>query len=329
MKNLVRATVAIVAFVAAIIGLRILSLEGFLSIQFFGATARRLWMEPLFVLGALPVTPVFLVKAIAFLVGLVIASRLGRRFLKNNILARTSIDPGLQYALQVGTGYFIFIFGLIVGLQSVGLNLSSLAFLTGIIGVGVGFGTQNIMNNFVSGLILLVERPIKVGDRIEVGDLNGDIVRIAARSTWVRTNDNVIIIVPNAEFISSRVTNWTANDQSIRIRVPLGVSYASNPEKVRELLIAVANSRPDVIKFPAPDVVFTEFGDSSLNFELRVWTTEHLRTPQVLKSELYYDIFRVFAEHKIELPFPQRDIHVRSVDLPIPVDNVRAKSDSA
>ena len=120
----------------------------------------------------------------------------------------------------------------------------------------MGFGLQNIVNNFVSGLILLVERPIKVGDRVEIGDLIGDVVRIAARSTWVRTNDNVVIIVPNSDFISNRVTNWTANDRRVRINVRLGVSYSSDPAQVRKLLLDVARSQPDILHDPAPDVIF-------------------------------------------------------------------------
>jgi len=309
-------TIAVVLAIG--LGVGILVANGVISLDSYGARAWRLWSQPLFSLGRLPVSPVFLLKSALFLLCLTFAARAGRSILKTRILARTSVDPGLQYALQVGTGYLIFIFGLIIGLQSVGLNLSSLAFLTGIIGVGVGFGTQNIMNNFVSGLILLVERPIKVGDRIEVGDLNGDVVRIAARSTWVRTNDNVIIIVPNAEFIANRVTNWTANDQQVRIHVPLGVSYSSDVVKVRDLLLDVARSRPDILSDPPPDVIFHGFGDSSLDFELRIWTMERLRTPQTLKSDLYFEIFRVLGKNGIEIPFPQRDIHVRSVDATLP-----------
>jgi small-conductance mechanosensitive channel len=309
----------ILAMLVLALGLTVLIANGTISLHAYETTVWRLWNQPLFSLGALPVSPLFLVKTVLFLVCLTIASRTGRKILKTRVLARTSIDPGLQYALQTGIGYFIFIFGLIIGLQSVGLNLSSLAFLTGIIGVGVGFGTQNIMNNFVSGLILLIERPIKVGDRIEVGDLTGDVVRIAARSTWVRTNDNVIIIVPNADFISNRVTNWTANDQQVRIHVPVGVGYSSDVIKIRELLLGVANSLRDILDDPPPDVVFHGFGDSSLDFELRVWTMDRLRTPQVLKSELYFEIFRVFAENDIEIPFPQRDIHVRSFDAALPL----------
>ncbi|MEO8130586.1 MAG: mechanosensitive ion channel domain-containing protein [Bryobacteraceae bacterium] len=305
----------------ALIGLSFLSAAGMLSLGGYETKAWKLWTQPLINLGDLPITPLFLVKSVVFLICLTFSARIGRNILKNRILVRTSIDPGLQYALQVGAGYFIFTVGLIVGLQSVGLNLSSLAFITGIIGVGVGFGTQNIMNNFVSGLILLVERPIKVGDRIEVGELNGDIVRIAARSTWVKTNDNVIIIVPNADFISNRVTNWTANDRRVRVKVPLGVSYSCNPVEVRDLLLKVAESRSEILRDPPSDVIFSGFGDSSLDFELRVWTTERLRTPQILKSDLYYDIFRTFSEHGIEIPFPQRDLHLRSVDKGISLNN--------
>jgi small-conductance mechanosensitive channel len=290
--------------------------------RFFGAygdRVLRLWTEPLLTIGGLHISPMFLLEAAVFLVLLVFFSRAARSILQNRILAHTSIDPGLQYALEAGTGYLVFVLGLIIGLQSVGINLSSLAFLTGIIGVGVGFGLQNIVNNFVSGLILLVERPVKVGDRVEVGDLSGDIVRIAARSTWVRTNDNVVIIVPNSDFISNRVTNWTANDRQVRISVPLGTSYSSDPAAVRKILLDVAKNQPDILDDPAPDVIFQGFGDNSLNFDLRVWTEQSLRTPQILKSNLYYAIFRAFSEQNIEIPFPQRDIHVRSIATSIPL----------
>jgi small-conductance mechanosensitive channel len=285
----------------------------------YGGRLLRLFTEPLVKVGGLEVSPAFLLKAAVFLVLLVLVSRASRRILQDRVLSRTSIDPGLQYALEVGTGYLVFVFGLIIGLQSVGLNLSSLAFLTGIIGVGVGFGLQNIVNNFVSGLILLVERPIKVGDRVEIGDLTGDIVRIAARSTWVRTNDNVVIIVPNSDFISNRVTNWTANDRRVRINVRLGVSYSSDPALIRNILLGIAEAQAEILRDPAPDVIFQGFGDSSLDFELRVWTEDSLRTPQILKSNLYFEIFRAFSDNDIEIPFPQRDIHIRSVSPSMPL----------
>ena len=285
----------------------------------FRGSAYKLLTQPYFHIGNLPITSLFFVQAVLYVILLIIAARTGRRFLKNRVLARTSIDPGLQYAFQVGFGYFIFIIGLVIGLQSVGLNLSSLAFISGALGVGIGFGLQNIVNNFVSGLILLVERPIKVGDRVDLGELTGDVVRIAARSTWVRTNDNVVIIVPNSDFISSQVTNWTVNDRRVRIRLPLGVSYSSDPEVVRKILLDITAARQEVLQEPAPDVIFIGFGDSSLDFELRVWTTDSLRTPLILKSDLYFAIFKAFRENDIEIPFPQRDLHLRSVSGPLPL----------
>ncbi|HTQ57910.1 MAG TPA: mechanosensitive ion channel domain-containing protein [Bryobacteraceae bacterium] len=320
-KPVMKSVGVILALLAIALGVSYVSQEEQIQRIFgvFGERAVKIWTAPLLTLGGLRVSPMFLLKAAVFLILLVFISRAARRILQKRILSHTSLDPGLQYALDAGTGYLVFILGLIVGLQSVGINLSSLAFLTGIIGVGVGFGMQNILSNFVSGLILLVERPVKVGDRVEVGDLSGDIVRIGARSTWVRTNDNVVIIVPNAEFISNRVTNWTANDRRVRISVPLGTAYSCDPAAVRDLLLRIATAQPDILMDPAPDVVFQGFGDSSLNFELRVWTEDSLRTPLVLKSNLYYAIFRAFSENNIEIPFPQRDIHVRSVATSIPL----------
>lgn len=272
-----------------------------------------------FKVGKLPVTPLFLLKAVVFLFLLGLGARLGRKVARDRILARTSIDQGLQYALSVGTGYLIFLIGLTIGLQSLGLDLTSIAFLGGAIGIGIGVGLQPIVNNFVSGLILLIERPIKVGDRVEIEKLAGDVVRIAARSTWVRTNDNVVIIVPNSEFTSQRVTNWTANDRRVRITLPVGTAYSSDPEKVKQLLLRVASEHGDVLAEPAADVVFTAFGDSSLDFELRVWTMSQVRTPQILKSDLYFSIFKLFKREGVEIPFPQRDLHLRSVSVPIQV----------
>jgi len=169
---------------------------------------------------------------------------------------------------------------------------------------------QNITNNFVSGIIILFERPIKVGDRIELEDIEGDVIKISLRSTTIVTNDNISVIVPNSKFISSTIINWSHNDRNVRFNVPIGVSYGSDPEKVKSLLLEVAEGEKTVLKNPIPDVIFNEFGDSSLNFSLRVWTQKHITTPQVLKSKLYFQIFKVFKENGIEIPFPQRDVHL-------------------
>jgi small-conductance mechanosensitive channel len=294
--------------------------------QFVGSNFTKLWSEPYFHLGGVPVNPSNLTKAFVFLVLLVLAVRISRNFARRHILDYTSLDVGQKYALERGLGYLIFAAGLVVGLQSAGVNLNSLVVFGGAVGIGIGLGLQDTAKNFVSGIILLVERPIKVGDRVEVGALNGDVVRIGARATWIRTNANIVVIVPNAEFVENRVTNWTANDRQVRFSVPVGVSYGSDPEKVRDVLLEIAQRHPDVLDFPAPDVIFAGFGDSSLNFELRVWTTKQVQTPHIIKSDLYFPIFRAFRDKGIEIPFPQRDLHLRSVSLPIPIANTHQQA---
>ncbi len=300
-----------------------LGIRGMLSplLDRLGMDAQRAFTRPFFHLGNLGVTPVFLLKSILYLLILVLISRAVREFVRTSVVARTSLDLGQQDAAARLSGYLVFLTGVVVGLQSAGLNLSSLVVLGGAVSIGVGFGLQTIANNFVSGLILLVERPIKLGDRVEVGEINGDVVRIAARSTWIRSNDNVVIIVPNSEFVSNRITNWTANDRQVRFSVPVGVSYGSDPEEVRDILMKVALDHSDVLEQPAPEVRFVGFGDSSLDFELRVWTVKRVQTPKTLISELLFSIFRAFRERGIEIPFPQRDLHLKSVAASLPISS--------
>jgi small-conductance mechanosensitive channel len=282
-----------------------------------------IWEKAYFHLGNVAVTPELLFETLVFLILLTFLTRFARRFLRTEVLSRTTLDPGQSYAIERTFGYAVFAIGLFVGMQIIGLNLSSLAFLGGAVGIGIGFGLQNIASNFASGLILLLEHPIKVGDRIEVGNLNGDVVRIGGRSTWVRTNDNLIIIVPNAEFTNGRVTNWTANDRRVRFSFPVGVAYGSDPEKVRALLLALAAQHVDVLKDPAPEVLLSGFGDSSINFELRVWTITQVQTPSRLKSDLYFEMVRQFAADGIEIPFPQRDLYIKEMPAGVVADRPR------
>ncbi len=284
----------------------------------FTNETRHLLLYTFFKIGALPVTPLFVVKTGIFLFLLIAVSKLIQRFMMGRLLRRLNISEALKFALGRFTTYLIFLGGLFIGLQSLGVNLNSLVVFGGALGVGVGLGLQNVVSNFVAGLILLVEQPIRIGDRVETGGTLGDVVRIAARSTWIRTNDNVVIIVPNNDFINNSVTNWTANDPNVRIGLPVGVGYNSDPELVRRILLQAAAANPKVLKDPAPDVIFTDYGDNSLNFSLRVWTAEQSHVPAVLKSDLYFALFKLFSEHKIELPFPQRDLHLRTSDIPLP-----------
>ena len=281
--------------------------------------SRDILFYSIFKIGPLAVTPVFLLKAGLFLFVLITVSHLVQRLVLGRLLRRLSVSEAQKFALSRFATYLLFLGGLFVGLQSLGVNLNSLVVFGGAVGVGVGLGLQNVVSNFVAGLILLVEQPIRMGDRIETGDTMGDVVKIAARSTWVRTNDNVVIIVPNNEFINNPVTNWTANDPNVRLSLPVGVGYASDPEQVRELLLQAADAHPEALKEPAPDVIFTGYGDNSINFSLRVWTSARAHTPLVLKSDLYFALFKVFREKGIELPFPQRDLHLRSADVPIAI----------
>ena len=177
--------------------------------------------------------------------------------------------------------------------------------------MGIGFGLQNITNNFVSGLIILIERPIKVGDRIEVADITGDVVNISMRATTVITNDNISIIVPNSEFVSSTVINWSHTDRNVRFNFDVGVSYKEDPARIKELLLRVAEDNEGVLKAPKPDVLFKEFADSALVFTLRVWTRTYIDRPGVLKSMLYYEIHSMFKQHGVEIPYPQRDVHIK------------------
>lgn len=267
---------------------------------------------PLFSAGDTPITIWTLVSLIILTLLLFVVSGLLKQLLVTRLLSQSTVDLGVRIAIGSIVRYVVISIGLIVIFQSVGIDLSTLTIVAGALGVGIGFGLQNITNNLVSGLILLIERPIKVGDRIEVGSVTGDVVNISLRSTTVVTNDNIAIIVPNSEFVSNSVTNWSYTDRSVRFNFEVGVSYRSDPELVRRLLIQVAGQHPGVLKDPKADALLHDFGDSSLNFILRVWTRQYSTTPGVLRSELNFMIWNIFKEHGIEIPFPQRDIHIRS-----------------
>lgn len=279
-----------------------------------GDRVHRYLHLPIFTLGQVPITAIFLMKVAIFLIALGFAANGILRVLQKRVLIHTPLEAPQQYAIAKVASYLIFVFGLAVGLESLGLNLNSLVVVGGALGLGVGLGLQPVVANFVAGLILLFEQPIRIGDRIQVGDTFGDVIDIRGRSTWVLTNDNIVIIVPNSDFITKSLTNWTVNDRKVRVAVPIGVGYNSDPEQVREVLLSTAHGHAGVLDQPAPDVIFQNLGDNSLNFVLRVWTGTMAHMPAVLKSELYFAIFKNFSEKGIEMPFPQRDLHLRSID---------------
>jgi small-conductance mechanosensitive channel len=238
-----------------------------------------------------------------------------KAWMVEHLLARTRVDIGVRQAIGSIFRYVIIAVGFMINLQTAGIDLSTLTVLAGALGIGVGFGLQNVTSNFVSGLIILFERPIKIGDRIDVGNITGNVVKISPRATTVVTNDNIAVIVPNSEFISSQVINWSYTNRDVRLNFPVGVSYKSDPEVVRKVLLEVAADHPGVLKEHRADVLLQEFGDSSLNFVLRIWTRDYATTPGILRSDLNYAISKKFQEHGIEIPFPQRDLHIRSGSL--------------
>ena len=273
----------------------------------------EIFKEPLFSIGGATLSIWVLIYLLLFSFALFFLASRVSKFIAYRLLAGSRLDIGVRIAIGSIVKYLALTIGFIVIIQSAGINLSSITILFGALGIGIGFGLQTVINNFVSGLIILFERPIKVGDRIEVSGVAGDVVDISMRATTIVTNDNISIIVPNSNFISSSVINWSHTDRNVRFNFPVGVSYREDPQKVKEVLLKIAHDNPGVLKDPHPDVLFTEYGDSALMFDLRVWTMDYINRPGVLKSQLYYEISRRFREEGIEIPFPQRDIYIKEM----------------
>lgn len=271
----------------------------------------RIIEHPIVHVNQKPLTILSIVLGIIILLVFVLISKGLRKVFKRRIFDKYQLDEGIQLIILKLTHYLLIGLGVIIAVQSIGLNLTSLAVVFGLLSVGVGFGLQNVASNFVSGLIILFERPIKIGDRITIGDVWGDVENISLRATLIRTVDNITIIVPNSEFISSQVINWSHRDPKVRVHIPVGVAYGSDVPLVTKSLLEVAKNHPEVMKDPPPKVWFTEFGDSSLNFELLAWTLDPKRRPDVI-SDLNKEIDQIFRKNKVEIPFPQRDLHVRS-----------------
>jgi small-conductance mechanosensitive channel len=239
------------------------------------------------------------------------AARKIRVLLVERLLTRTHLDLGARQAVGAITRYVVLLLGLLIILQTVGINLTTLNVLAGAVGIGIGFGLQNVASNFISGLIILFERPIKVGDRIEVERIEGQVVEVGARSTKVLTNDNITVIVPNSKFITENVVNWVYRDGRVRFKIPVSVAYGSDVRLVERLLLEVAEENADVLENPAPVVRFLEFGENGLVFELRAWSSSLVHRKGKLMSQLNFAIYDKFIAHGVEMPFPQRDLRIR------------------
>jgi small-conductance mechanosensitive channel len=240
-----------------------------------------------------------------------LAVRVGRELLKEKILDKQSLERGLQDSILTITSYLGWGLGLILALGTLGVNATSLAVIFGALSIGIGFGLQNIFNNFISGLILLFERPIQVGDYVEVGGLWAEVKKINVRATVVQTFDNASVIIPNSEFISQQVTNWSFKDKRMRRQLDIGVAYGSDIELVQKTLLDLAQNTRGVLKYPRPDVLFIDHADSALIFRLRIWV--HVDDFWTVPSQIRCDIDRRFRELAIEIAFPQRDLHIRTL----------------
>jgi small-conductance mechanosensitive channel len=274
---------------------------------------------------SLSLTQIFLL--IALLIAVFWLSSRTKRFLFNRLLANSGLDRSLQYAISQIVANVVLFVGIFVVLENTGIHLAALTVFAGAVGVGVGFGLQNIASNFISGLVILAERPITIGDRVEVAGIAGQVQLIRARSTVIRTNDNITMIVPNTKFIDSPVTNWTYGDPRVRFRIPVGVAYGSDIDTVREALLAAGRENPNTLNDPGPSVFLDKFGESSIDFELVVWSSEMSYRPRRYRSDLNFAIEQKFREAGIEIAFPQRDIQIR--DGVLKVENATAEKFSS
>ena len=262
-------------------------------------------------IGEVTVTPVLLITMGLIVVAAFVSSVLVQRIMRRNLLRRVGLKQGAQESICRALHYVIILAGAFIAIDQAGIDLTALAALSAVLMVGLGIGLQNITSNFVSGLILLLERPVQVGDFVEVSGVQGSVRTIRGRSTMVETLDNVSIIVPNSHFITQNVTNWSYRDEKVRIHVNVGVSYGADVDLVEETLLKVGDAHPEVLRDPEPRVQFLNFGDSSLNFVLLVWIDIPARQ-NFVRSDLNFAVVKAFREENITIPFPQRDLHLRT-----------------
>lgn len=306
---------------------------GFLSFSFlfawstqpgFFAEIYAIFNHP-FSIGKINLSLMGLIFAVLILFFIHILSRFGRYIMYEKIFNGRDMEPGLQDSITTISIYLLWGLGIVMALSVLGVNTTSLAVIFGALSIGIGFGLQNIFNNFISGIILLIERPIQVGDAIEIGGVWAEVKKINVRATIVQTFDNAALIIPNSEFISSQVTNWSFKGPSLRRNLEVGVAYGSDVELVKKTLAEIADQTQNVRRKPKPNVIFFDHGESALIFRLRYWTTiDHYYSTW---SNIRFSIDRLFRERNIEIAFPQQDIHIRSgLKDKTPVDDFEKNS---
>jgi small-conductance mechanosensitive channel len=266
-----------------------------------------------FNLGSVRISLGLLIISVCIVYGSFLVSWIFQKLLIDKVLVKFRVEQGARYSMARLINYVIIGIGFLIALSTLGFELTRITIILGALGIGIGFGLQSIVNNFVSGLILLFERPVRVGDSVQIGEKWSKIKKIGLRATTVETFEKADVIIPNADLVNNQVTNWTLSNRQVRLRILVGVIYGSDVGLVMEKLMTCAKANPKVVSEPAPQVLFLSFGDSSLDFELRVWIVD-ADYRLIVKSELHQEIDRSFREAKIVIAFPQRDLHLRSMD---------------
>ncbi|WP_448564038.1 mechanosensitive ion channel domain-containing protein [Trichothermofontia sp.] len=281
-----------------------------------------------FTIGGTVITLASIIQAIVLLLIIVFLARALKILLRKHLLSRLGIDATNREAIATIISYSLAVISFLIVLQLTGINVASLAVIAGGLGIGVGFGLQDITKNFISGLTLLTEQKLKVGDFVEFSGMSGYVKEVSLRSTLIRTRDGGDVVVPNSELVENQVLNWTYDNYIARIKVPVGVAYGSDPSLVTETLLQAAYQEASVVHDPAPRVVFQGFGDSSLNFELWVWVTRIDEEP-FIKSSLNFAIEYNLRQHQIVIPFPQRDLWLRNPEVLSPLFPLQPTADLA
>jgi small-conductance mechanosensitive channel len=276
---------------------------------------QRLMSFPVATLGTTPITLWLILKAALILLAFVFASRLLQAYLDYQVYPSLGIDSGLGYALNISLKYTLIVIGLLISLKAVGLDLRFLLVFAGAAGIGIGLGLQSIAANVVSGFTLIFGGKVRKGDWVEVKDTLGFVTDIFLNATRIRTRDNIEYLIPNSNFVSDTIVNYSLTSPMIRITVPVGVSYNADPRVVEKILLDVASKESSVTDYRAPEVRFAEYGNNSINFDLLAWIDVRETPRRKIRSSLYFAIFDELKKAGIEIPFPQRDLHIRSSDL--------------
>ena len=298
-------TMLLYAAILATVGV-VLNLLGLLDL------VERVVSFPVVELAATRVTMWLILKAVLILLAFIYAARLLQAYLDYKIYPSLGIDPGLGYALDTTFKYTLIAIGVLISLKVVGLDLRFLLVFAGAAGIGIGLGLQHLAANVISGFTIIFGGKIRKGDWIELEKGLGTVTDIYLRATKIRTRDNIEYLIPNSNLISNTIVNYSLSSPMIRIDLPLGVSYSADPRQVKQILLEAAEKEPMVAKFKKPAVRFVQYGDSSINFELLIWMDVRKTARRAVRSALYFEIFEEFRKAGIEIPFPQRDIHIRS-----------------